>query len=116
MEYLRKNNPEFFKDEKSQQMGAIIILELKEVLEPLDPIQRVTAIAAIMAMMYQMGSAAIQSLRDKKGRGMAKIFIANWKHKRVDAEEEELEKFNSIPEEKLQRRELKEIDEFDNDN
>ncbi|MDR3458000.1 MAG: hypothetical protein P4N60_11180 [Verrucomicrobiae bacterium] len=80
LEFLREKYPQFFKDEITQEIAAIIIREIGQELGHLSAIQRAGTIAQIIALMYQMGTAAIQSTKPTAGPEprMGKIFVANY--------------------------------------
>ena len=79
MEYLRQNHPEFFESESSRELAAIIVLSMPDELAKHSPVERSGMIAAIMALMYQMGTAALKTIRDEKHRNMARILVDEYR-------------------------------------
>lgn len=78
---LRKSHPEFFADDDTRKLVAIIVLEMGDTLAQHPVVERIGMIANIVALMYQMAKAAIVGIHDPEERSIAQIFIADYRKK-----------------------------------
>ena len=79
MKYLRAVNPKFFNDPDIRDLAVMIVLELGDEMKGMSPVKVTSLIAGIQALMYNMGKAAVQSI--KGGNGMARRCVDNYKNR-----------------------------------
>ncbi len=76
MAELRRAHPEFFADEVSAGIAAVIIEEMGDYLTKHGPVERVGMLACIMSLMFRMATAGIKSSSLRDGRKcMQRIFV-----------------------------------------